>query len=83
MDRPGVSQVPEGSGEQGEKRRKLVVKSSVVPPTTPAIKGSVKVKEGEGPDPFSDSVVRSDQLLQETSGTDQSNNCSADFTSFL
>ena len=30
MDRPGVQQVPEGSGEQG-KWRKLVVKSSVVP----------------------------------------------------
>ena len=31
MDRPGVRQVPEGSGEQGEKWRKLVVKSSMVP----------------------------------------------------
>ena len=30
MDRPGVRQVPEGSGEQG-KWRKLVAKSSVVP----------------------------------------------------
>ena len=30
MDRPGVWQVPEGSGEQG-KWRKLVAKSSVVP----------------------------------------------------
>ena len=30
MDRPGVRQVPEGSGEQG-KMRKLVAKSSVVP----------------------------------------------------
>ena len=30
MDRPGVRQVPEGSGEQ-EKWRKLVVKSSVAP----------------------------------------------------
>ena len=30
MDRPGVRQVPEGSGEQG-KWRKLVVKSSVMP----------------------------------------------------
>ena len=30
MDRPGVRQVPEGSGERG-KRRKLVAKSSVVP----------------------------------------------------
>ena len=30
MDRPGVSQVPEGSGKQG-KWRKLVAKSSVVP----------------------------------------------------
>ena len=30
MDRPGVRQVPEGSGEQG-KCRKLVAKSSVVP----------------------------------------------------
>ena len=30
MDRPGVRQVPEGSGEQG-KWRKLVVKSSMVP----------------------------------------------------
>ena len=30
MDRPGVQQVPEGSGEQ-EKWRKLVAKSSVVP----------------------------------------------------
>ena len=31
MDRPGVRQVPEGSGEQEKKRRKLVVESSVVP----------------------------------------------------
>ena len=32
MDRPGVRQVPEGSGKQKKKkRRKLVVKSSVVP----------------------------------------------------
>ena len=31
MDRPGVRQVPEGSGEQGKKWRKLVAKSSVVP----------------------------------------------------
>ena len=31
MDRSGVRQVPEGSGEQGKKRRKLVAKSSVVP----------------------------------------------------
>ena len=30
VDRPGVRQVPEGSGEQG-KWRKLVVKSSIVP----------------------------------------------------
>ena len=30
MDRPGVRQVPEGSGEQG-KGRKQVAKSSVVP----------------------------------------------------
>ena len=30
MDRPGVRQDPEGSGEQG-KLRKLVAKSSVVP----------------------------------------------------
>ena len=30
MDKPGVRQVPEGSGDQG-KRRKLVAKSSVVP----------------------------------------------------
>ena len=30
MDKPGVRQVPEGSGEQG-KWRKLVAKSSVVP----------------------------------------------------
>ena len=30
MDRPGVWQVPEGSGEQG-KMEKLVAKSSVVP----------------------------------------------------
>ena len=30
MDRPGVRQVPEGSGEQG-KWTKLVAKSSVVP----------------------------------------------------
>ena len=30
MDRPGVHQVPEGSGEK-EKWRKLVVKSFVVP----------------------------------------------------
>ena len=30
MDRPGVCQVPEGSGEQGKKWRKLVVKSYVV-----------------------------------------------------
>ena len=32
IDRPGVRQVPEGSGEQRKKWRKLVVKSSVVPP---------------------------------------------------
>ena len=31
MDRPGVWQVPEGSGEQGKKLRKLVARSSVVP----------------------------------------------------
>ena len=31
MDRPGVRQVPEGSGEQGKKWRKLVAKSSVLP----------------------------------------------------
>ena len=32
MDRPGVRQVPEGSGEENrEKWRKLVAKSSVVP----------------------------------------------------
>ena len=31
MDRPGVGQVPEGSGERGGKWRKLVAKSSVVP----------------------------------------------------
>ena len=31
MDRPGVGQVPVGSGEQGKKWRKLVAKSSVVP----------------------------------------------------
>ena len=31
MDRPGVRQVPEGSGEQGKKWRKLVAKLSVVP----------------------------------------------------
>ena len=31
MHRPGVRQVPEGSGEQGKLERKLVVKSSVVP----------------------------------------------------
>ena len=31
MDRPGVREVPEGSGEQGKKWRKLVMKSSVVP----------------------------------------------------
>ena len=31
MDRPGVRQVPEGSGKQGKKWRKLVAKSSVVP----------------------------------------------------
>ena len=30
MDRPGVRQVPEGSGEQ-RKWRKVVVKSSVIP----------------------------------------------------
>ena len=30
MDRPGVRQVPEGSGEHGEKWRKLVAKSFVV-----------------------------------------------------
>ena len=31
MDKPGVRQVPKGSGEQGGKWRKLVAKSSVVP----------------------------------------------------
>ena len=39
MDRPGVRQVPEGSREQEKKWRKLVAKSSVVPPTTLANKG--------------------------------------------
>ena len=32
MDRPGVRQVPEGSGEQGKmEEKKLVAESSVVP----------------------------------------------------
>ena len=31
MDRPGVRQVPEGSGKQGKMGKKLVAKSSVVP----------------------------------------------------
>ena len=31
MNRPGVRQVPEGSGEQNKKKRRLVVKSPVVP----------------------------------------------------
>ena len=31
MDRPGVRQVPEGSGEQGKMEEMLVAKSSVVP----------------------------------------------------
>ena len=35
MDGPGVRQVPEGSGEQEKKWRKLVVKSSVVPQRPP------------------------------------------------
>ena len=38
MDRPEFRQVPEGSEEQG-KWRKLVAKSSVVPPTTLAVRG--------------------------------------------
>ena len=37
MDRPEVRNVPEGSGEQG--KWKKLVKSSVVPPTTLAVKG--------------------------------------------
>ena len=36
MDRPGVHQVPEGSGERG-KGRKLVAKSSVVPQRPPRL----------------------------------------------
>ena len=38
------SQVPEVSGEQREKWRELVVKSSVVPQRTLAIKGNVWLK---------------------------------------
>ena len=41
MGRPGVRQVQEGSGEQG-KWRKLVAKSSVVPPTSFAVKGLMR-----------------------------------------
>ena len=37
MDRPGVCQVPEGSGEQ-RKWRKLVVKSYVVPHGPPRLR---------------------------------------------
>ena len=46
MDRPGVRQVPEGSGKK-RKVEEMVVKSSVVPPSTPttlAVKGGAKVK---------------------------------------
>ena len=32
MDRPGVRQVPEGSGEQGKMKTITVAKSSVMPP---------------------------------------------------
>ena len=42
MDRPGVRQVPEGSGERGKKWRKLVAKSSGAP-TTLAVKGLMVV----------------------------------------
>ena len=37
MDRPGVRKVPEGSGEQRKKWRKLIVKSSVVPQRPPRL----------------------------------------------
>ena len=39
MDRPGVRQVPEGSGEQKKKGKKKVVKSSMVLQPPPAAKG--------------------------------------------
>ena len=45
VDRPGVCQVPEGSGEQSKmKEIGCVVINGA--PTTPAAKGQVKVKKG-------------------------------------
>ena len=43
MDRPGVRQVPEGSGEQG-KMEETGCKVVCGAPTTLAVKGEVKVK---------------------------------------
>ena len=43
MARPGVRQVPEGSGEQG-KMEDTVCEVICGAPTTPAVKESVKVK---------------------------------------
>ena len=42
MDRPGVCQVPVAVENRGT-WRKLVVKSSVVPPTTLAVKGQMMI----------------------------------------
>ena len=39
MDRPGVRQVPEGSGEQGKKKKKTGCKIICGAPTTLAVKG--------------------------------------------
>ena len=46
MDKPGVRQVPEGSGEQG-KWRKLVAKSSVLPQRPSRLRGRERDSERE------------------------------------
>ena len=47
MDRPGVWQVPEGSGEQEKKRSKLVSKSLVVPQRPSRLRGRGDERERE------------------------------------
>ena len=54
MDRPGVRQVPEGSGEQG-KWRKLVAKSSVVPQL------SSRLRKIDDDDDDNDETLRSNE----------------------
>ena len=44
MDRPGVHQVPEGSGEEGKMEKKNGCEVICGVPMTPAVKGQVKVK---------------------------------------